>query len=180
MIDREAGRQWKSYQTRPKAPIPTGWSSVYLKKGVECQKTHDVAEMRVVRKKSLSNLLVISKVVLKIWVRMNSAMTKREGSTQRRTRRWMCSLLLFPSLPSSKLAKYPTSSFDRRGITRGQQTPETNGWRWGEKKKRKKKRGKTGGRGRRKETVKKVEGKETVNKKDRGEEREREGRGIDV
>lgn len=56
------------YQTSPKAPIPTGCRSVYLFERQHCTIPRDYTEAE------LEYLLVISKVVPKIWARTNSAM----------------------------------------------------------------------------------------------------------
>jgi hypothetical protein len=58
----------ETYQTRPKAPMPTGCRSVYLMRGQSGCEDNGSAES------DKSYLLVISKVVPKIWARTNSAM----------------------------------------------------------------------------------------------------------
>jgi hypothetical protein len=55
------------YQTRPNAPMPTGCRSVYL---IDSQ----LGKPGIVSQYLWSYLLVISKVVPKIWARTNSAM----------------------------------------------------------------------------------------------------------
>ena len=56
----------RAHQTRPKAPMPTGCRSVYLEQD---QQTYSGK-----RRWGSAYLLVISKVVPKIWARTNSAM----------------------------------------------------------------------------------------------------------
>jgi hypothetical protein len=51
-----------AYQTRPKAPMPTGCKSVYLRGVSFCQMS---------QRQVCPHLLVISKVVPKIWARTN-------------------------------------------------------------------------------------------------------------
>lgn len=58
-----------SYQTSPKAPIPTGWRSVYLQSNGNQNNSRARSEDA-----TTTDLLVISKVVPKIWARTNSAM----------------------------------------------------------------------------------------------------------
>jgi hypothetical protein len=60
----------QSYQTRPNAPIPTGWRSEYL----QHQSVSDREQHRSISSASPAYLDVISKVVPKIWARTNSAM----------------------------------------------------------------------------------------------------------
>ena len=65
----------RSYQTNPKAPIPTGWRSEYLWHQVS-DKAKPKRPMPFFRgaKRSTTYLEVISKVVPKICARTNSAM----------------------------------------------------------------------------------------------------------
>jgi hypothetical protein len=63
---------WKAstYQTKPKAPMPTGWRSEYLV---------EISQPDFPVYNSVSYLEVISKVVPKIWARTNSAMAGDVG-----------------------------------------------------------------------------------------------------
>lgn len=74
------------YQTRPNAPIPTGWRSEYLRAVKLAFWSHQKAFPSVadwlwrVGGRFAAHLDVISKVVPKIWARTNSAMVGTEDS----------------------------------------------------------------------------------------------------
>ena len=75
MLDAKA-----EYQTSPKAPMPTGCKSVYL---FQCQPFTAAADYA---EAGLRYLLVISKVVPKIWARTNSAMMAEWPKQEERKR----------------------------------------------------------------------------------------------
>jgi hypothetical protein len=64
------GEDTNTYQTKPKAPMPTGWRSEYLV---------EISQPDFPVHNFLSYLEVISKVVPKIWARTNSAMAGDVG-----------------------------------------------------------------------------------------------------
>ena len=73
------GRSDGAYQTRPKAPMPTGWRSVYLY--VDDRREHHRPLSPSPHGRGSPYLLVISKTVPNIWARTKSAMAtgRRRG-----------------------------------------------------------------------------------------------------
>ena len=103
-----------AHQTKPNAPIPTGCKSVYLVKLVNAWAC-DVKGVAVTASKGgvfsfflYSYLLVISKVVPKIWARTNSAMVGMEASRQ--------------------LEGAERKTIDGRSIVLGEKVKKNGGW----------------------------------------------------